>query len=178
MDIPIYRALHHPKWLLSGSALALSLVDQGTKWVAKAWLLPDHPFPLIPHVFQLTLAYNTGAAFSLLSQKPQLLTGFTTLLFLILIIYSLSRPRYVKLEIPALALLLGGAFGNLLDRILFGHVTDFFDFVIIRYPVFNVADAFIFCGALLLIRAHWATPQTADYTSTTPAPTSKQADDG
>lgn len=146
------------RWLLLLSVVCFATVDQLTKSLIKLWLLPEVPWPVLPKFFQLTLAYNTGAAFSLLRHQPQLLVLFTSALFLILVVYSLTRSRYTSLEFWALALLMGGALGNLTDRLLFGQVTDFFDVVAIHYPVFNVADVFIFCGALLLVCAHVLIP--------------------
>ena len=137
------------KWLLLGLIVGLTLLDQGSKWLAQSYLVPAHPVPLIPGVFQLTLAYNTGAAFSMLNNQPLLLTGFTSLVFIGLLVYGLLRSHMLKSELLGLALILGGALGNLIDRVRLGHVIDFLDVVAIHYPVFNVADSFIFCGVIL-----------------------------
>jgi signal peptidase II len=139
------------KWMLLGYTIGFALLDQVSKWLANAYLNPAHPLPIIPNIFQLTLAYNTGAAFSMFHNQPMLLTGFTSLVFLALLAYGLSRRTFMKGELLAMALILGGALGNLLDRVLLGHVTDYFDLVAIHYPVFNVADSFIFCGVILLM---------------------------
>jgi signal peptidase II len=139
------------KWTLVGLTVGFTVLDQVSKWMANTYLHPNQPWPIIPQVFQLTLAYNTGAAFSMFHNQPALLTGFTSLVFLALLAYGLSRQQFLKGELLAMALILGGALGNLLDRMLLGHVTDFFDVVAIHYPVFNVADSFIFCGVLLLM---------------------------
>lgn len=131
--------------------LLLAALDQGTKWLVNHFLIPEVSRSVIPGIFQLTLTYNTGAAFSLLEHYPALLTGFSLLLFMLLSAYAFLRPRLYRGESAALALLLGGALGNLLDRLFAGRVTDFADFVFIHYPVFNVADVLIFFGALLLM---------------------------
>ena len=138
-----------------------TLLDQGTKWLAKTQLDAAHPLPIIPHVFQLSLSFNTGAAFSLFKSQPVLLAGFTSLLFLILLSYGLRKPYFFKGEITAMGLILGGALGNLLDRLLLGRVTDFFDFVAIHYPVFNVADSLIFIGVFWLVVLYLRQPATA-----------------
>lgn len=137
-----------------GFTVGFTVLDQASKWLVNAYLNPNQSWPIIPHVFQLTLAYNTGAAFSLLHSQPALLTGFTSLVFLALLAYGLSRQHFLKGELLAMSLILGGALGNLLDRMLIGHVTDFLDVIAIHYPVFNVADSFIFCGVLLLMGVH------------------------
>ncbi len=137
-----------------------TLLDQGTKWLAKTQLDVAHPLPVIPNVFQLSLSFNTGAAFSLFKSQPALLAGFTSLLFLILLIYGLRKPYFFKGEVTAMGLILGGALGNLLDRLLLGRVTDFFDVVAIHYPVFNVADSLIFIGVFWLVVLYLRQPTT------------------
>jgi signal peptidase II len=142
--------------------LVLAALDQGTKWLVNHFLIPEISRPLIPGVFQLTLTYNTGAAFSLLEQHPALLTIFSLVLFLLLSGYAFLRSRLYRGEPFSLALLLGGALGNLLDRLFAGRVTDFMDVVFIHYPVFNVADMLIFFGALLLIRSRLLPERVAE----------------
>lgn len=137
--------------------VGFAAIDQATKWWVNSTLQPEVSVPIIPKVFQWTLTYNTGAAFSMFHQTPGLLTAFSALLFLALVAYSFLPARARNMESLALGLMLGGALGNLLDRLLNGRVTDFVDVVLIHYPVFNVADAFIFMGALLLIATHFFT---------------------
>lgn len=149
-------------------SLGFTLLDQASKWLAQTYLIPQQPMPIIPNVFQLTLAYNTGAAFSLLRNQPLLLTGMTALLFLALLGYAFSRRQFQKGEVPAMALVLGGALGNLLDRLFLGHVVDYFDVVAIHYPIFNVADSFIFCGVLWLAWIQLKQP-TPDFHSEVPS---------
>ena len=146
--------MRRSQWTVIILACLLAVVDQLSKWLAHAALHPVHPLPLWPGVFQLTLAYNTGAAFSLMHGQPAFLTALTGAILLILLGYLFSRKTFLKGEATALALILGGALGNFWDRLLYGKVTDFFDFILIRYPVFNVADSFIFCGVCLLIVTH------------------------
>ena len=139
------------RWSMLAWMTGFTLLDQGSKWLAKAYLSPESPVPVIPGVFQLTLAYNTGAAFSLFKSQPQLLSVFTSILFGVLLCYALMRNYFAKGERLAMALILGGALGNLIDRLTTGHVTDYFDVIAIHYPVFNVADSFIFIGVILMI---------------------------
>lgn len=139
------------RWTLLACMLGFTLLDQGSKLLAKTYLSPDVSIPLIPGVFQLTLAFNTGAAFSLFKNQPQLLSVFTCILFAVLLAYALIRTHFAKGERLAMSLILGGALGNLIDRLTTGRVTDYFDLVAIHYPVFNVADSFIFMGVVLMI---------------------------
>jgi signal peptidase II len=154
-------------WILLSLMLGGALLDQGSKWLAKTYLDTVHSLPVIPHVFQLSLSFNTGAAFSLFKNQPQLLAGFTTLLFLILLGYGLRKQYPFKGELTAMGLILGGALGNLMDRLLQGRVTDFFDVVAIRYPVFNVADSLIFIGVFWLVGLYLRQPTTTQTQPTT-----------
>ena len=138
-------------WVLLGLMSVSALLDQGSKWLAKTQLNPFQPWPVIPHVFQLTLSYNTGAAFSMFNKQPHLLKGFTLLLFLGLLWYGWRKTVLNRWETIAMGLILGGALGNLLDRVLQGRVTDFLDVVAIHYPIFNLADSLIFIGVWWLI---------------------------
>jgi signal peptidase II len=102
------------------------------------------------------LTYNTGAAFSILSEASGWQRWFLSGIAAgasILIIYLLIKYTANKLFCLALSLILGGALGNLWDRITLGHVVDFLDFYIGSYhwPAFNIADSAIFIGAALLI---------------------------
>jgi signal peptidase II len=126
-------------------------LDQLSKNWIEARLALGQSIPVIPEVFQITHVKNTGAAFSMLEQYPSLLLAISTLLFLGFLGVSLLKARLSGLEAAAYGLILGGALGNLSDRLSQGHVTDYLDFVLIRYPIFNLADVFIFCGVVLLI---------------------------
>ena len=145
--------LNPPKRLMLGLMLIFALLDQLSKLLALGLLPPEASVPVIPGIFQLTLAYNTGAAFSLLQHRPQLLTLTSSVIFLTLLACSFSRRQLLKGDAIALGMILGGALGNLVDRFRLGQVTDFLDVVAIHYPIFNVADSLIVCGvALLTIR--------------------------
>lgn len=155
-------------------ALAVFALDQATK----AWLraaLPLHEtVPLVPGVFHLTHTRNTGAAFSLFEGAVPVLI-LTALLVIAGLIVAQRRagPRMPALFGLALALPLGGAWGNLLDRVRFGYVTDLFDFRLINFPVFNVADAAITVGITLLA---WRTLTARDEASPSQPPPATQGD--
>ncbi|SCX00839.1 signal peptidase II Aspartic peptidase. MEROPS family A08 [Nitrosomonas eutropha] len=111
---------------------------------------------VITEFFNLVLAYNAGAAFSFLSNASGWQRWFLSAIALLvsaLIIYLLYKNTTNRLFCIALSFILGGALGNLWDRIMLGYVVDFLDFHVSGYhwPAFNLADSAIVCGACLLI---------------------------
>ena len=132
------------------------VLDQFTKQLASASLNYAEPVAVMP-LFNLTLVHNTGAAFSFLAQGGGWQRWFFAVIALVVsvgIIFWLKRLGRDKLwEALALALVLGGAVGNLWDRVLYGYVIDFLDFYYAdwHWPAFNVADIAICMGAALLI---------------------------
>lgn len=143
------------KWLwLSGVVIML---DQLTKLLADRFLSMHSVQTIIPGFFDLVLAYNQGAAFSFLSDAGGWQRWFFTALavavsvFLLLWIKRLHPSE--RMMAIALALILGGAVGNLIDRILYGHVIDFIHWFYkdFSWPAFNLADSAITLGAALLI---------------------------
>jgi signal peptidase II len=142
------------KWPLQLQLIFLSTgftaIDQMGKCLAKSGLMQNHPVSIFPGIFQLSLTYNTGAAFSLMKQQPQLLLLLSASLFTVLLLYAFIQPAAGMWQRLGMSMILGGALGNLIDRIQYGAVVDFLDFVVIHYPIFNLADCFIFCGALML----------------------------
>jgi signal peptidase II len=141
------------RWLvLSGGILA---IDQLTKYTVAEYLAL-HKVVAITPFFNLVLARNPGAAFSFLSDASGWQRGlfiFIALAASVWIVYLLRRYSNQMLFCLALSLVLSGALGNVIDRILFGAVIDFLDFHAYGYhwPAFNVADSAITCGAALLI---------------------------
>ncbi len=136
-------------------ALVLVLLDQATKaWVVGA-LGYGQRVPVLP-VFDLTLLYNTGAAFSFLADgggsQRWLFTGIAGIAA-VLILRWLYTQATERLLCAALTAILGGALGNAIDRLLHGHVVDFLLFYWRDwyFPAFNLADVAITCGAVLLI---------------------------
>ncbi|MEW9899181.1 signal peptidase II [Chitinivorax sp. PXF-14] len=141
------------KWL--SLALVVIVLDQLTKlWVDSA-LHYGQVIPVLPS-FNLVLAYNKGAAFSFLAQE----SGWQRHLFSLIavvasgaIVWVLRRHHENRLLSLALSLILGGALGNLIDRVAYGHVVDFIQVYYSSYfwPAFNVADSAITVGAVLLV---------------------------
>ncbi len=140
--------------------LILPLTALGLDWGSKMWILSHlktegDSLPVIQGVFNLTLGFNTGAIFgSFQGLSPMVRSVLFTVAALVALLYfgrAFLSEETPKLERIALGMILGGALGNGLDRLLHGHVVDFLD-VIIRgwhYWTFNVADSFIVCGAIL-----------------------------
>ena len=140
-------------------SLTLALIVLVLDVVSKHWvvsiLLHGQQIPLT-NFFNLVLTYNAGAAFSFLSDASGWQRWFFSGIAAaasILIVYLLRKHAAEKLFCLALSLVLGGALGNLWDRITLGHVVDFLDFHVGGYhwPAFNVADSAIFLGAMFLI---------------------------
>lgn len=137
-------------------AVAIIVVDQ----LSKVWALevvgPKSPWNILPF-FDLTLAFNTGAAFSFLANaggwQTWLFNGLALVVTLLLSHWLTQTSRGARLLPIAYALVIGGAWGNVIDRIRLGKVVDFFDFYWGQYhwPIFNVADIAICVGVGLLI---------------------------
>ena len=104
---------------------------------------------LLPGVLRLTRVDNSGAAFGLLKGHGNFLIFFSVGCILALAVYLLRSPKAVALRVWASALMIGGALGNLYDRIRYGYVVDFLDFRV--WPVFNLADSCISVGVGLMI---------------------------
>ena len=105
---------------------------------------------IINNFFSITYVRNTGIAFSFLSGNV-LIVIIITLLIGFLFIKYLKNKIFNKTEIIAYGLISGGAIGNLIDRIVYGYVIDFFEFKIFNFPIFNIADIAIVIGVILLI---------------------------
>ena len=127
--------------------LVILSLDQFTKFIITKNLTLNQPVEVIKDIFSLTLIYNRGAAFGLLKNQVPLFI-LTTFFAVILIVLNFRNAKEDKVYIFSLSLILGGALGNLIDRVLFGHVIDFLDFHI--WPVFNIADSAITVGAIIL----------------------------
>jgi len=106
---------------------------------------------LIPHVLHLTYVRNEGAAFGLFpGRQPVFIVTSFLVLFVIAAFWRRTRPAQWPVVI-ALGLVAAGAVGNLIDRVVLGYVTDFFEFGFIEFPVFNVADSCIVVGVAILM---------------------------
>ena len=142
------------RWLWC--SLVVVIADQATKAAAVALLDPASSVELIPTV-DLVLAYNTGAAFSFLSTaggwQRWLFIGLAVVICGFILHWLRDLPRHARWFPLALSLILGGAVGNVIDRVRIGAVVDFIDFHVgdWHWPAFNVADSAICVGAALIV---------------------------
>ncbi len=136
-------------------ALAIILVDQITKLIARDNIELFTQKYVAPF-WNWTLAYNTGAAFSLFANQggwQRIFFGLIASVVAIGLVFFILNRKFSVLTGIAISFILGGAVGNLVDRVMVGHVTDFIDwhYGIHHWPAFNVADSFITVGVALLI---------------------------
>jgi signal peptidase II len=139
-------------------ALIVVLLDRWTKRLVAAHIAMYTQIQIIPGFFRLTHTENTGAAFSLFADSPShwktmMLIAFSLLAMAVVSVLLWKQIRALTITGIALSLILGGAIGNLWDRLAKGRVIDFLLFYIKRYqwPVFNLADSAIVVGASLLV---------------------------
>lgn len=133
------------------TVLIIFIADQVSKsWITHvmAW---SESRPIIGNAVMLTLTRNTGGAWGVLPSSNRIFIVFAIVAIVALIFAYHRIARNDLLVASAFSLALGGAVGNLLDRIRFGHVVDFFDVRIIKWPIFNVADSAISVGIVLLL---------------------------
>jgi signal peptidase II len=136
------------------------LVDLITKLIVQQVLPPYRPIPVLGEFFRLTYIYNPGAAFGLHvgGASRFIFLGLALIAVVVLFFMVRSTPREDRMRLWAISLVTGGAIGNVIDRIRSPRgVVDFLDFGIgdLRWPVFNVADIAVTCGAILLAISLW-----------------------
>ncbi|WP_295388320.1 signal peptidase II [uncultured Thiodictyon sp.] len=158
--------MKHWLWL----SLFVIILDQATKWLVLDSIAPGTVVEVLPNL-NLTLAFNTGAAFSFLAQaggwQRWLFAAFALVVTGVLVAWLLRlRPRE-RFMAAALALIIGGAIGNLIDRVLLGHVIDFIQVwlpwiplqLFNPWPAFNIADSAITAGVVVMIVHTLFTPE-------------------
>ena len=143
--------------LVAGVAVLVFVIDR----VTKAWVSENIPLgtarPIVGDYVRIVHAQNTGAAFGLLPERTTLLSVLSVVAVLAIVYYYRQIASNSALVSATLGMQLGGAFGNLLDRITQGYVVDFVDVWIgdIRFWAFNVADSSIVVGIILVTAALW-----------------------
>jgi signal peptidase II len=143
-----------------GIVVLIIILDQATKLYIDATMSLHESFPIIDGFFNITYIRNPGAAFGFLAGAPLVFRSLfflaVTIAAIVLILYYLYKnPGRGPLLTTALALILAGAIGNMIDRLRFGEVIDFLDVYIgaAHWPAFNVADSAISAGAVVLFLA-------------------------
>jgi signal peptidase II len=138
-------------------ALVVLVADQWTKWLAEVWLTGRPPVVVVPGLVDLIFVTNTGVAFGLFPSDGRLfgtllLTALGLAALGVVSIYYLRTGDEQRLLLASLTMVMGGAVGNLIDRIMKGSVTDFIDVYVGTYhwPTFNVADSAISIGIALM----------------------------
>ena len=131
-------------------AVLIVAADQFTKYLTVANIPMGGEVPVIPWLFQLTYIRNTGMAFSML-EGGRWFFLVVTIAALVLIVLAVKK-KWVNhpTGLWALASIAGGAIGNLIDRMRLGYVVDMIEVTFVKFAVFNVADCFVVCGAILL----------------------------
>lgn len=138
---------------IAGISFIVLFIDQTLKLLVSSTMSLNASKEIISDFFNISLVHNDGAAWSILSGN-RLLLILISLIALVLIYLMFIKNKQLKLlETLTYGILIGGVFGNLVDRIIYGYVIDFLDFNILgyNYPVFNFADCCIVVAAVLLI---------------------------
>ena len=133
------------------AAVCMVLLDQACKFLAVRNLKGRSPVPIIPGVLELDYVENTGMAFGMMAGRQVFLIVVSVVFILVfsIILYKILSDRQKRPEALCLTVILAGAAGNMLDRIIRGYVVDYISFVLIRFPVFNLADCFVVVGTIL-----------------------------
>ena len=137
--------------ILALFAVLIVILDQVTKYLTVAHIPLGEAVPAIPGLFQLTYLKNTGMAFSMLEGGRWFFLIMTAAAFVLLGIALKKKWITHPVGLWALAAIAGGAIGNLIDRIRLGYVIDMIEVTFMNFAVFNVADCFVVCGAILLV---------------------------
>lgn len=135
------------------SCAVLILFDQYTKGLAVSRLKGKEPFIVVENVFQLRYLENKGAAFGILQNQKVffIIMGIIILSAIIYIYYKMPmKKKYIPLRLVCI-FMSAGAIGNMIDRILYNYVVDFFYFELIDFPIFNVADCYVTLSSAFLI---------------------------
>lgn len=134
---------------------ALVVLDQIVKYLVRANIPLGGSVPFIPHLLDLTYVQNTGAAFSMLRSHTWVLTLISTVVVVAMCALLVKGFFKNRLGLFSAALVLAGGMGNLIDRVVFGFVTDMFQTIFVDFAVFNVADCCITVGVPLLFLYVW-----------------------
>ena len=127
----------------------IAILDQAAKFFVAGLLPTVKTIPIISDIFHLTYVENTGAGFGVFSGYTWILTLLTLVVIIAAVSYVAVKRPTNRMFLTGFTFMIGGAVGNVVDRIRLGYVIDFFDFRLINFPVFNIADCFITVGAII-----------------------------
>ena len=130
--------------------LLVVLLDYITKRIVSGNMVLYQSIPVIKGVFNITYVKNTGASFGMMAGARWFFVAVTVILIAAVIYYAVKNKITDKLFLVSASFVVGGGIGNLIDRIATGAVVDFFDFCLINFAIFNVADCFVVVGAILM----------------------------
>jgi len=130
-------------------ALSLLFLDQFSKYLIRQKLPVAVSIPVINSIFHITYVENTGIAFGLFPQGHSLFIIISLIIIIVIVFFERKKVLKSPWERFCLGLVLGGALGNLIDRLRFGFVIDFLDFRV--WPVFNLADSGVCIGGILMV---------------------------
>ena len=141
-------------WYVLGIIIPVILIsfDQFVKHLAKTHLAPVGNINLIDGIFELCFSENDGAAFGLFSGHQWLLIPVSAIIIGVLVFFYIKTPQVggKSLLRVSIILIVSGAVGNFIDRVISQKVVDLFYFKLIDFPIFNVADIYVVCGTILL----------------------------
>lgn len=132
-------------------AAVLVAADQVVKYLVRANIPLGTSVPFLPGLVELTYVKNTGAAFSIFSDHTWILTLISAVVAVAIAVALLRRVIRHPFGVTTLTVVFAGAVGNLIDRALFGFVTDMFNFQFMHFAVFNVADICVVCGGIAFV---------------------------
>ena len=130
--------------------LLVVLLDYITKKIVSGSMVLYQSIPVIKGVFNITYVKNTGASFGMMAGARWFFVAVTVILIAAVIYYAVKNKITDKLFLVSASFVVGGGIGNLIDRIATGAVVDFFDFCLINFAIFNVADCFVVVGVILM----------------------------
>ena len=137
--------------MLAAFAALIVILDQFTKYLTVAKIPLGTAVPAIPGLFQFTYVQNTGMAFSMLQGGRWFFLVMTIVALAVMVLAVKKKWVNHPTGLWALASIAGGAVGNLIDRLFLGYVIDMIEVTFMEFAVFNVADSFVVCGAILLV---------------------------
>lgn len=137
-------------WIMGVMATLIVILDQVTKYLVASGMSLGETIPVVSWLFDLHYVRNSGMAWSMFSGARWIFVALTVVI-LALVIYAIQKKWITgTVQLISVAAIIGGAIGNMIDRVLTGEVVDMIRVTFMDFPIFNVADCFISCGAVVL----------------------------